>query len=139
MLYKKKWPLVVFLVPGLLFMLVFLYIPFVQNIKNSFYDMTAIIEMPGTEWKFIGFENYKKLFTDPDVRTALVNSLKMMVLTVIFEVGIAFVLAVMVSQIKKLQQLFRTVYFFPVVISATAIGLLFKLFYNYNGGMLNQF
>ena len=118
MLYKKKWPLVVFLVPGLLFMLVFLYIPFVQNIKNSFYDMTAIIEMPGTEWKFIGFENYKKLFTDPDVRTALVNSLKMMVLTVIFEVGIAFVL--------------------PVVISATAIGLLFKLFYNYNGGMLNQ-
>ena len=48
MLYKKKWPLVVFLVPGLLFMLVFLYIPFVQNIKNSFYDMTAIIEMPGT-------------------------------------------------------------------------------------------
>ena len=138
MLYKKKWPLVVFLVPGLLFMLVFLYIPFVQNIKNSFYDMTAIIEMPGTEWKFIGFENYKKLFTDPDVRTALVNSLKMMVLTVIFEVGIAFVLAVMVSQIKKLQQLFRTVYFFPVVISATAIGLLFKLFYNYNGGMLNQ-
>ena len=62
----------------------------------------------------------------------------MMLLTVIFEVGIAFVLAVMVSQIKKLQQVFRTVYFFPVVISATAIGLLFKLFYNYNGGMLNQ-
>ena len=62
----------------------------------------------------------------------------MMVLTVIFEVGIAFVLAVMVSQVKKFQQFFRTVYFFPVVISATAIGLLFKLFYNYNGGMLNQ-
>lgn len=56
---RKNGRLVVFLVPGLLFMLVFLYIPFVQNIKNSFYDMTAIIEMPGTEWKFIGFENYK--------------------------------------------------------------------------------
>ena len=100
--------------------------------------MTAIVEMPGTTWKFIGFENYKRMFTDPDVGRALINSIKMMILTVIFEVGIAFVLAVMVSQIKKLQQLFRTVYFFPVVISATAIGLLFKLFYNYNGGMLNQ-
>ena len=131
MLYKKKWPLLVFLVPGLLFMLIFLY-------KNSFYNMTAIVEMPGTTWKFIGFENYKRMFTDPDVGRALINSIKMMILTVIFEVGIAFVLAVMVSQIKKLQQLFRTVYFFPVVISATAIGLLFKLFYNYNGGMLNQ-
>ena len=52
-------------------------------LRTAFYDMTAIIEMPGTEWKFIGFENYKKLFTDPDVRTALINSLKMMVLTVI--------------------------------------------------------
>ena len=138
MLYKKKWPLVLFLVPGLLFMLVFLYIPFIENIKNSFYDMTAIIQMPGKEWKFIGFENYTRLFHDPDVRTALINSAKMMVLTVIFEVGIAFVLAVLVTQVKKLQQVFRTVYFFPVVISATAIGLLFKLFYNYNGGMLNQ-
>lgn len=138
MLYKKKWPLWVFLVPGLLFMLIFLYIPFIDNIKNSFYDMTSIVKMPGTTWKFIGFDNYKKLFTDPDVRTALLNSIKMMVLTVVFEVGIAFILAVMVSQIKKLQHVFRTVYFFPVVISATAIGLLFKLFYNYNGGMLNQ-
>ena len=138
MLYKKKWPLLIFLVPGLLFMMVFLYVPFLENIKNSFYNMTAVVKMPGTDWKFIGWENYKRMFTDPDVRTALLNSVKMMVLTVIFEVGIAFVLAVLVSQIKRLQQLFRTVYFFPVVISATAIGLMFKLFYNYNGGMLNQ-
>ncbi|MFA9464707.1 MAG: carbohydrate ABC transporter permease [Velocimicrobium sp.] len=138
MLYKKKWPLLLFIVPGLVFMCIFLYIPFVENIKNSFFDMTAIIQMPGTKWKFIGIQNYEKLITDGDVRTALANTLKMMVLTVVFEIGIAFVLAVMVSQIKKLQQVFRTVYFFPVVISATAIGLLFKLFYNYNGGMLNQ-
>ncbi len=138
MLYRKKWPLLIFLVPGLLFMLMFLYLPFVENIKNSFYDMNAVVKMPGTEWDFIGLENYKKLFTDTDVRVALINSLKMMIVTVIFEVGIAFVLAVLVSQIKRGQQLFRTVFFFPVVISATAIGLMFSLFYNYNGGMLNQ-
>lgn len=138
MLYKKKWPLLIFVVPSVIFMLLFLYIPFIENIKNSLYDMTTIVELPGTKWRFIGLENYKKLLTDTDLRIAILNSFKMMVLTVIFEVGIAFVLAVMVSQIKKLQQVFRTVYFFPIVISATAIGLLFKLFYNYNGGMLNQ-
>lgn len=138
MLYKKKWQVLLFLTPGLLFLLVFLYVPFVQNIKNSFFDMATVVEMPGQKFKFIGFDNYQRLLTDPDVRVAMVNTLKMMVLTVIFEVGIAFVLAVMVSNVKKFQQFFRTVYFFPVVISATAIGLLFKLFYNYNGGMLNQ-
>lgn len=112
MLYKKKLPLFLFLVPGLLFLLVFLYIPFVENIKNSFYEMASVVKMPGQEFEFIGIDNYKRLFTDPDIRVAMANTLKMMVLTVIFEVGIAFVLAVMVSQIKKLQRLFRTVYFF---------------------------
>lgn len=138
MLYKKKWPLFIFVLPGVLFMFVFLYIPFAENIKNSFYDMTSIVKMPGMEWKFLGLENYQKMLSDPDVKTAVFNSFKMMILTVIFEVGIAFVLAVMVSNIKKGQQVFRTVFFFPIVISSTAIGLLFKLFYNYNGGMLNQ-
>lgn len=138
MLYKKKWPLIIFLVPSLIFLVVFLYIPFLQNIKNSLFDMTTPVLMPGQTWKFIGLENYKKMFTDPDLKIAVWNSLKMMGLTIIFQVGIAFVLAVLVSNVKRGQQFFRTVYFFPIVISATAIGLIFKLFYNYNGGMLNQ-
>lgn len=138
MLYKKKLPLIIFLIPGLILMLIFLYEPFIENIKNSFYDMKSVIQLPGQEWKFLGFDNYKKLFTDPKVRIAIINSLKMMGLAVIFQVGIAFILAVLVSLIKRGQHIFRTVYFFPIVISATAIGLLFKLFYNYNGGMLNQ-
>ncbi len=138
MLYKKKSPLLIFLVPGMVFLFLFMYFPFLENIKNSFYDMTSIVRMPGSEWNYLGFENYKKLFSDQDLKVAILNSLKMMFLTVVFEVGIGFVLAVMVMNIKKGQQIFRTVFFFPIVISATAIGLLFKLFYNFDGGMLNQ-
>lgn len=138
MLYKKKWPLIIFLVPSLIFLVVFLYVPFLQNIKNSLFDMTTPVLLPGQEWKFIGLENYKRMLTDQDLRIAVWNSLKMMGLTIVFQVGIAFILAVLVSNIKRGQQFFRTVYFFPIVISATAIGLIFKLFYNYNGGMLNQ-
>ena len=138
MLYKKKWPLIIFLVPSLIFLVMFLYVPFLQNIKNSLFDMTTPVLLPGQEWKFIGLENYKRMLTDPDLRIAIWNSLKMMGLTIVFQVGIAFILAVLVSNIKRGQQFFRTVYFFPIVISATAIGLIFKLFYNYNGGMLNQ-
>lgn len=138
MLYKKKWPLLVFLVPGFLFMIVFLYVPFLENIKNSLFDMTTMVAMPGQEIPFNGIENYKKILTDPLVRTSILNSLKMMGLTVIFEVGIGFILAVLVSNINRGKHFFRTVYFFPIVISATAIGLMFKLFYYYDGGMLNQ-
>ncbi len=70
------------------------------------------------------------------MRTALINSLKMMVLTVILRseshlcCGNGFT--------DKSFSSYSVRCTFPVVISATAIGLLFKLFYNYNGGMLNQ-
>lgn len=138
MIYKKKWPLIIFLLPSLIFLIVFLYIPFFNNIKNSLFDMTTPVLLDGQVWKFIGIDNYRRMLTDPDLRIAIWNSLKMMFLTIIFQVGIAFILAVLVSNIRKMQQFFRTVYFFPVVISATAIGLIFKLFYNYNGGMLNK-
>lgn len=138
MLYKKKLPLIIFLLPGFILMLIFLYEPFIENIFNSFYDMTSFVKMPGKEWKFIGLENFNKLFTDPKIKISLFNSFKMMGLTIVFQVGIAFILAILVNSIKRGQHIFRTVYFFPIVISATAIGLIFKLFYNYNGGMLNQ-
>jgi len=138
MLYKKKLPLFIFMIPGLILMFIFLYLPFVQNIINSFYDMRSVVRLPGQDWPFIGIENYKKLFHDPKIKIAILNSFKMMGLAIIFQVGIGFVLAVMVSNVKRAQHVFRTVFFFPIVISATAIGLLFKLFYNYNGGMLNQ-
>jgi raffinose/stachyose/melibiose transport system permease protein len=138
MLYKKKLPLIIFLLPGLVFMFIFLYKPFVENIYNSFFDMTTWVKMPGKEWKFIGLENFEKLVKDPKIKISMINSFKMMGLTIIFQVGFAFILAILVKSIKRGQHFFRTIYFFPIVISATAIGLMFKLFYNYNGGMLNQ-
>ncbi len=138
MLYKKKLPLLIFLLPGFMMMIVFLYYPFIDNVKNSFYDMSGFVRQQNQVWKFIGLDNYKKLFTDTNIRIAIINSLKMMVLTVAFQVGFAFILAVLVNSIRRGQQIFRTVFFFPVVISATAIGLLFNLFYAYDGGMLNQ-
>ncbi|NLL73573.1 MAG: sugar ABC transporter permease [Clostridiales bacterium] len=138
MLYKKKWPLLIFLLPGFLMMLIFLYLPFIDNIRNSLYDMTSIVKMPGQEFKYIGLDNYKYLFEDPKIRISIINSLKMMGLTIVFQIGIALILAIMVDSVKHGQQFFRIVYFFPIVISATAIGLVFQLFYNYKGGMLNQ-
>lgn len=136
MIYKRKAPLLVFLGPALLFLAVFLYIPFVQNIFNSLYELSGYI-IDGTE-KFIGLDNYRAMLTDPKLWIAVSNSFKMMGLTLVFQVGLALVLAILVNAIGRGQQFFRTVYFFPIVISATAIGLMFNLFYSYNGGMFNQ-
>ena len=136
MLYRDRRPLWVFLFPAFLLMIVFLYYPFVVNIVNSLFDIRS---MAGKPEGFLGLANYRRFFfEDPVGRVALMNSLKIMGLTVVFQVGVALVLALMVDNIKKGQQFFRVVYFFPIVISATAIGLMFNLFYSYDGGMFNQ-
>ena len=137
MIYKKKSPLLVFLVPAFLFIIVFLYYPFFRNIINTFLSIGGLgraAEGVNTPW----YENYQRLFTDPYMRTAIKNTAILIVCTVVFQVGIALGLALLVDNIKRGQQFFRTVYFFPIVISATALGLMFNLIFLYKGGMINQ-
>ena len=62
----------------------------------------------------------------------------MIIATIVGEVGLAIVLSLLVSNIKKGAGFFRVVYFFPIVISATALGLLFNLVFLYDKGMINQ-
>ncbi len=135
MIYKNNKILTVFLLPTVLLIVGFLYYPFLANIKNSFFEMTSFVDQSS---QFIGLENYKFLLQDPMFRTSLYNTFKLMFYVVIFQVGLALLLAVLVSSIKRGAEFFRIVYFFPIVISATAIGLMFTLFYEYNNGMLNQ-
>jgi raffinose/stachyose/melibiose transport system permease protein len=74
---------------------------------------------------------------DPTIKTAVMNTFELMLYIIVFEVGIGVLLAVMVDSITRGQKFFQTVYFFPIVISATAIGMMFRLFYTYDGGLLN--
>lgn len=136
-IYKNKKPLAVFLIPAFLFMVVFLYYPFVQNILNSMQNITGL-GAPSKGWNDPWYSNYVKMFSDPNIRTALINTVIMMAVTIIGQVGIAIVLALMVDNISHGAKFFRTVYFFPIVISATALGLMFNLIFLYDKGMINQ-
>ena len=136
MLYRDKRPLLLLLLPPFLLMVVFLYYPFLMNIVNSLFDIKGMI---GARGAFLGLQNYAAFFSrDPVASKALSNTLLLMPLTLVFQVGVALILALMVDSIRRGQQFFRVVFFFPIVISATAIGLMFSLFYSYEGGMLNQ-
>ncbi len=137
MIYKKKSPLLIFLIPAFIFLAVYLYYPFLQNIVNTFMDIGGLgraAEGVNSPW----YENYLRLFQDEDLRTALCNTLILTVFTVVFQVGIALILALLVDSIRVGANVFRTIYFFPIVISATALGLMFNLIFLYKGGMVNQ-
>lgn len=84
------------------------------------------------------YTNYAEMFHDENVWTSIKNTLIMMVVTLVGQVGIAIILALMVDNIGRGKQFFKTVFFFPIVISATALGLLFNLLFLYDKGMINQ-
>lgn len=137
MIYKKKTPLLVFLIPAFAFLIAYLYYPFVQNVINTFLDIGGL-GRPAEGLNDPWYSNYLELFRDPDLRTALKNTVILTVFTVVFQVGIALILALLVDSIRVGAKVFRTVYFFPIVISATALGLMFNLMFLYKGGMINQ-
>ena len=131
MIYKKKSPLLLFLLPAFVFLIAYLYYPFLQNIFNTFLDIGGLgraADGVNDPW----YENYARM------RTALKNTVILTVCTVVFQVGIALILALLVDSIRVGSKVFRTVYFFPIVISATALGLMFNLMFLYKGGMVNQ-
>ncbi|UOE93773.1 sugar ABC transporter permease [Alkalihalobacillus sp. LMS39] len=121
-----------FLFPALLITSVFLYYPFFENIRQSFYKTDGFFNST-----FIGIDNYIRMYNDEVVRMATLNTLEIMLYAVVFQVGLGLILAVMVDSIRFGSRFYRTSFFFPVVISGAAIGLLFTLIYNYNNGLLN--
>lgn len=137
-IYRDKKPLLLFLIPAFAFLTFFLYYPFIQNIFNSFMNISGL----GTASQGMidpWYSNYVRMYQDANMATAFKNTMFLTGCTIVIQVGFALVLALLVDGVKKGAQLFRTVYFFPIVISATALGLMFNLVYLYNGGMLNQF
>ena len=140
-IYQSKKFIIFFLLPAFIMMFVFLYYPFFRNIINSFEDI-KYLGASATGWNTPVYKNYKHVIDDPKMVIALKNTIIMILVTIIGQVGIALLLALLVSNIKKGAGFFRVVYFFPSVVSATALGLLFNLVFLYvsgdGGGMINQ-
>lgn len=134
-MYKSKILPWLFIVPTLLFISIFLFYPFTVNIQTSFYEFTSVLDRNPD---FVFLDNYKDLITDPTFVRSFINTLILVGLVLVFQVGTALILALLVSHITKFSSLFKITYFMPIVISATALGLMFNLFYDYDYGMFNQ-
>lgn len=126
-----------FIFPCLLMLALFVYMPLIQNLVYSFQEFSML----SGKRSFIGLDNYRTLFSDPVIVTALINNVKYAVISVIFQVGFGLILAAVLEDeaFRKISPLFRTIYFIPVVISITVICLLFTFVYHPTDGLLNLF
>ncbi len=131
--FKDKRYIVLFLAPTVILLFAFLLYPLIQSVYYSFTDWYNF----SNEKTFIGLDNYRQLAEDPVVGIALRNTLILTVGAIVLQAGGGLALALLTDSVKRGFKFFRTVYFFPIVISGTAIGLMFSIIYNYDYGLLN--
>ena len=123
----------IFIAPALTLFIAVLIIPMFQMIYYSLCDYAAL-----TPPKFIGFENYKKLFfKDATFRIALKNSIFFMIFSAITQQIVGLLLAVMLTNIPKGRNLFKNIYYLPCVLSSAALGLLWAFMFNPKIGINN--
>jgi multiple sugar transport system permease protein len=127
-----------FLLPGLLFFSVYVIVPIIQSFQISFYDWNGLDRPDGTSTAvYVGLENYRDLWDDPDFWTSLRNNAIWLVLYLLAIPGGLFI-ALFLNQTVTGIRLYKSLFFFPFVISQVVVGLVFTWFYDPTFGMINE-
>jgi len=134
---KVKITPILFMLPTVLFLGLFIYIPLIQNFYNSFFEFSVFSQSK----EFVGLTKFKQLFVDEVAIIALVNNVKYAIISVLLQVFFALVLAAILEDkfFRRFAHVFRVIYFMPVMISISVIALLFGFIYNPQIGLLNSF
>ena len=120
-----------FLAPGMFMFLVYVILPIFQSINISFYDWDGLGEKT-----WIGLENYVELFDDEAFYTSLKNNVIWLVLYLLaIPAGLA--VALFLNQTVRGIRIYKSLFFFPFVISQVVVGLVFAWFYDPTNGLMN--
>jgi raffinose/stachyose/melibiose transport system permease protein len=120
--------------PALALFIVFVVVPVVLAAYYGFYQWKGYgsVSETGT---FVGFENYRQIFADPDFQSSLKNTLEITVLSLVFQAPLAILFALLLNQKFKGRGLIRTLIFVPYVISEVIVGTGWTLILQSNGAL----
>ena len=110
-----------FVLPALFVYILTVIIPILWSMGYSLFSWNGIGDM-----KFIGLENYVRMFQDETFREAVVNNLKFVVLGSLFQLCAGLILAILLTHISKGGNILRVIYFIPCIISSMAICQIFS-------------
>ncbi|MBQ9246571.1 sugar ABC transporter permease [bacterium] len=123
-----------FLIPALVFLFVFFFIPFFQTIILSLQDYSTDIYNP----TFVGISNYSALLKSSEFYTALINTFLFLLMVVPFLAVFPLIVAIFINQKIKGIGLYKVLIYLPVVVSIVVVAIAFKWLYAQQG-ILNYF
>lgn len=130
----KGW---LYLLPAILFLGVFMIYPLIDVFVYSFEEG---YNSASQTFFGVGLYNYSYVLHDPYFLQALKNTFLLVIITVPLSTGLALLISAGLSSIKKLRNLFQTVYFLPYVTNTLAVGLVFMILFKktaYTDGLVN--
>ena len=123
-----------FLLPFLMFFVLFVVAPMVSCVYAGFFDAV----MGRTEKTFVWFDNYVKMFQDPEFINALWNTLIIVVVSVPVTCAFSLWVATIISKMHvAATSAFRCIFYLPVVTGSVAVTMVWKWIYDYYNGVLN--
>lgn len=132
---RRNWKTISILtLPALIVYSLILPLPLIRTVILSFYSYNVLEPA-----HFIGLRNYITIFTlDPIFKPSLVNTFYLIGGSIVLQIPLAFVLAYWFGTGKvRAMRLFRNIFFFPVVVSGTAVGLLWSALLQPNIGLVD--
>ena len=120
-----------FLAPAILFFAFYVIWPIYQSIAISFYDWDGLGEA-----RYVGMANYAELMEDSAFEVSLWNNLKWLLFYLLAIPGGLFI-ALFLNQTVTGIRIYKSLFFFPFVLSQVVVGLVFSWFYLPNEGLLN--
>lgn len=137
---KKAQPLPVLFVcisvlPAVILTLMFTIWPTAQALYLSFTNATSL----GLNNKFVALDNYIYMFHDKSFIQALINTAKLMAVVPVITIFCSLVLAFVLNQCKlKEMVLYRTLFYFPNIVSLTVVGIIWSFVFHPNVGIVNK-
>ncbi len=130
----KGW---LYLLPAMLFLIVFMVYPLIDVFIYSFEEG---YNSASQTYFGVGGYNYSYVLHDPYFLQAVKNTFILVIITVPLSTGIALLISTGINSIKPLRDLFQTVYFLPYVTNTLAVGLVFMILFKktaYSDGLIN--
>ena len=123
-----------FIIPTILFLIVFNIFPLIYSLGYSFTDFRASTNAPAN---FVGLKNYRDLLNDPYVWSNFAITAKYVIISVAGQLFVGFGVAMLLNRDIPLKGLLTTLLLLPMMLSMAVVGLFWKLLYDPSFGIIN--